>query len=88
MALAIAAIGAAPTRIAPGADVVTVENLGGRPLRFVVGEAAGEAAPSDLGAGHLLGPGRRETVRLGEAAFPIWAWAPYPTRIGVSARLA
>ena len=88
MAVARTPIGAAPTRIDPGAALVVIENLGHRPLRFVVGEAADEAAPADLEAGHLLQPGARETVRLGDAAYPIWAWAPISTAIGVSAPLA
>ena len=81
-------VGAVPVAVAPGAAVVAVENLGDRPLRFVVGETAAEAAPADLQAGHLLMPGQRETVRLGDAAYPLWAWAPFPTQIGVSAPLA
>ena len=88
MAVAKTALGAAPTRIDPGAALVTLENLGERPLRFVVGEAVNEAAPTDLGAGHVLQPGQRETVRLGADTYPVWAWAPYPTAIGVSAPLA
>lgn len=88
MAVSRTEIGAAPTRIDPGAEAITLENLGKRPLRFVVGEAANEAAPTDIDAGHLLKPGRRETVRLGADTYPIWAWAPHSTRIGVSAVLA
>ena len=88
MALQVTDVGPAPVAIAAGAALVTVENLGDRPLRFVVGEAANEAAPADPEAGHLLQPGGRETVRLGDAAYPLWAWAPYPTAIGVSAPLA
>lgn len=88
MAVAARAVDPVPTRIDPGADIVTVENIGDRPLRFVVGEAAAEAAPADLKAGHLLQPGQRETVRLGDAAYPIWAWSSFPTQIGVSAPLA
>lgn len=88
MALSVTDVGAAPARIDPGVATVTVENLGQRPLRFVVGEAAAEAAPKDLGAGHLLQPGERETVQLCAAANPIWAWSALGTRIGVSAALA
>lgn len=88
MALQVADVGQAPVSIAAGAAVVTLENLGERPLRFVVGQAADEMAPADLEAGHLLLPGQRETVRLGDAAHPIWAWSDRPTRLGVSAPLA
>ena len=59
-----------------------LENLGQRPLRFVVAEAAEEMAPLDPRAGHLLQPGQRETVRT-VAGTPVWAWAPYATRLGV-----
>ena len=58
------------------------ENLGPRPLRFVVAAAAGEPAPLDLRAGHLLLPGQRETVRTASGV-PVWAWSDYPTRLGV-----
>lgn len=88
MALRVTDVGAAPARIAGAGATFALENLGQRPLRFVVGQSAGEAAPSDLGAGHLLLPGRRETVRLGDAANPVWVWSDYPTRVGVSAALA
>ena len=71
-----------------GDAVVTLDNVGERPLWFVVGEADAEAAPSDPGVGHLLQPGQRETVRLGADTCPIWAWAPFPTAVGVSAPLA
>ena len=87
MALTPTDVGAVPVAIAAGATLVTVENLGKRPLRFVIGQAADETAPADLDAGHLLHPGAREIVRLGDSAYPIWAWAPYPTVIGVSAPL-
>ena len=88
MALSPTDVGPIPVAVAAGAALVAVENVGDRPLRFVVGEAADEAAPSDLGAGHLLQPGERETVRLGDAAYPLWAWSAFPTRIGISPRLA
>ena len=87
MALSLTDVGRVPVAVAAGAALVAVENLGDRPLRFVVGEAADEAAPADLEAGHLLQPGQRETVRLGDAAFPLWAWSAFPTRIGISTRL-
>ena len=57
------------------------ENIGQRPLRFIVADAPGEAAPLNPRAGHLLQPGARETVRTA-AGTPVWAWADYPTRIG------
>lgn len=68
--------------------MVTVENLGDRELRFVVGEAARENAPADREAGHLLlpAPGRRCGSK--NAAYPLWVWSDPPTTIGVSAALA
>ena len=85
MALSAAAVGRVPVDVAAALNLDgdrVVENLGQRPLRFVVAEAAGEAAPADLGAGQLLQPGQRETVRT-TAGQPLWAWSPFPTRIGV-----
>ena len=82
------AVGPVPVRLNPGAKLVTIENLGERPLRFVVGEAAAETAPAGLEAGHLLQSGQREIVRLGDAAYPIWAWSDFPTQVGLSPPLA
>lgn len=85
MALLTQPIGPVPVDVgaALGLDGDRVfENLGQRPLRFVVAAAAGETAPLDLRAGHLLLPGRRETVRTA-AGTPVWAWSDQPTRLGV-----
>lgn len=85
MAIATHPVGPAPSdvRAALGLDGARVfENLGERALRFVVAAAAGEAAPLDPDAGHLLLPGARETVRA-TAGEPVWVWSAYPTRLGV-----
>ena len=63
---------------------VTLENLGITALRFVVADAAGEAALADRGAGNLLEPGDRANVEPGGTGVPLWAWSVYPTRIGCS----
>ena len=85
MALRPHAVGAVPVDV--GAALAldgdhVIENIGGRPLRFVVADAPGEAAPLDPRAGHLLQPGQRETVRTA-AGTPVWAWSNHPTRLGV-----
>ena len=84
MAVSTTAVGAAPVRVVAGATRILVENLGRVPLRFVVGAAAGELAPSARSAGHLLLPGRRVTVRVAAATYPLWVWAPKATVVGVS----
>lgn len=86
--LAPTAIGVAPVSVLLPAAVSTIENLGSRPLRFVVAESAAEQAPADRRDGHLLQPGEREDVERLAADAPLWAWSDYPTRIGVGARLA
>ena len=70
-------------RFALDGSRVTLENLGGRPIRFAPAEAAGEAAPADLRAGFLLDPGKRETFRpAGGATFPLWVWGDSEVGIG------
>ena len=84
MALSKHAVGAAPVDVGAALNLDgnrVIENIGSRPLRFVVAEAAGEAAPTDLGAGQLLRPGQRETVRA-TSGVPLWVWAPFPTVVG------
>ena len=85
MGLRLTDVDREPVNLMPGAESVTLENAGPRALRFVVGEAAGERAPTDLAAGHLLLPGRRTVIRLGGSAFPLWAWAEKPTTASVGA---
>ena len=85
MALLKHAVGAVPVDVGAALNLDgnrVLENIGGRPLRFVVAESAGEAAPTDLSAGQLLRPGQRELVGA-VSGQPLWAWAPFPTRIGV-----
>ena len=85
MALSAAAVGRVPVDVAAALaldGVRVIENIGARPLRFAVAEAPGELPPADPRDGHLLQPGRRETVRTA-AGTPVWAWAPHPTRLGV-----
>ena len=91
MGLRVADIGRGPLDIAArfglDGERVTLENLGSSALRFVVAAAAGEAAPDDRGAGHLLLPGAREPVQSGAAGVPLWAWSGHPTLIGSSPAL-
>ena len=85
MALLTHAVGAAPVDVGAALNLDgnrVFENLGARPLRFVVAAAAGEMAPLDVRAGHLLLPGRRETVATAAGA-PVWVWSEHPTRLGV-----
>ena len=77
--LQTAKVGRAPVdlaaRFALDGSRITIENLGGQPIRFAPAAAAGEAAPADLRAGFLLEPGKRETLRpAGGATFPLWVW--------------
>lgn len=58
------------------------ENVGLRPLWFVVADAQNEPAPTDPRAGHLLQPGQRETVRTAMGT-PVWVWSQHETRLGV-----
>ena len=87
MALQLVPVTRVPVDVTPaGATGVTIENAGGRALRFVVGESNGEAAPvGNTGAGHLLRPGKRERVRLGGAGWPLWVWSAHPTTVAVTA---
>ena len=85
--LQTAKVGRAPVdlaaRFALDGSRITIENLGARPIRFARAEAAGEAAPADLRAGHLLDPGKRETFRpAGGATFPLWVWGDSEVGIG------
>ena len=85
--LRVTNVGKAPVDVSAGLDGrLTIENLGTAPLTFVVAEAAGEAAPADR-RGHLLRPGKRETLQVASGA-PVWAWSPDATRTGVSAAIA
>ena len=84
MAIQTRMIGSAPSDVALGlsGDRV-IENIGTRPLWFVVGASSGEPAPTNLDAGHLLEPGRRELVTL-VAGRPLWVWAPpFGSMLGV-----
>ena len=76
--LQTATVGPAPVdlaaRFALDGSRITIENLGGGPIRFSPAEAAGEAAPADLRAGFLLEPGERETLAPAGAGFPLWVW--------------
>ena len=85
--LQTAKVGRAPVdlaaRFALDGSRITIENLGGGPIRFAPAEAAGEAAPGDLRAGFLLDPGERETFRpAGGATFPLWVWGDSEVGIG------
>ena len=67
--------------------VVDVENVSASaPVRFVVAEAAGEAAPADR-VGHLLRPGERVAVEV-RAGAPLWIWSQGPAAVAVGPRLA
>ena len=62
---------------------ITLENLGGAPIRFAPAAAAGEAAPADLRAGFLLEPGKRENLQpAGGAGFPLWVWGGGKVGVG------
>ena len=87
MALSVTAVGPVPVSVVLDDATATIENLGDRPLRFMVARMADEAAPEDLGAGHLLLPGARVDVKRAAEDAPLWVWSDRPTRIGVAARL-
>ena len=78
-----------PVKVALAAETATIENLGDRPLRFVLMEAVDEAAPENRRDGHLLGPGGRQAIERIRSRDPLglWAWSDHPTRIGVGPRL-
>lgn len=89
MALRVAAVGREPLDIAArfglGGSAVTLENLGTSSLRYVVADAADEAAPASR-IGHLLEPGERRDEQPA-AGVPVWVWSNHPTRIGCGPRL-
>ena len=84
MAIRTRVIGAVPVDVGAALNLdgkYVFENVGSRSLWFVVADAAGEPAPSDLTVGHWLAPCARTPMRAGVGE-PVWVWSQHPTRLG------
>ena len=86
MAILMQAVGVAPVDVGAALNLSgkrVFDNMGSRELRFVVADAASEAAPTNAIAGHVLHPGQRTPVRT-TAGEPVWVWSSRPTVLGVA----